>query len=126
MREWGSMLTVTGVIATVISVLFALAAFYVQWRRQQGQDQEDTIEDQMERDRIETEESTAQPFNLIESAAKTQQPAPSIQHPASSNQHPATSIQHPAPSESPFRRYTPHGSEETVTPSFSEDEYVWE
>ncbi|MFW6151598.1 MAG: hypothetical protein ACOC6C_01345, partial [Verrucomicrobiota bacterium] len=92
-----------------------------------------TIEDQMERDRIETEESTAQPFNLIESAAKTQQPATSNQQPATSNQqpassiqHPASSNQHPAPSESPFRRYTPHGSEETVTPSFSEDEYVWE
>jgi hypothetical protein len=114
MREWGTMLTATGVIATIVSVLFALAAFYVQWRRRQNEKPEDTIQAQMERDRIGTEEQAEKPFDNAAPANEAQTGA------GDSGRQDQPSM------DMPFRRYTPRGSEESASQPFDDDEYVWE
>jgi hypothetical protein len=106
------MLTITGVVATLISVFFAIAAWYVQQKRRSlgvPPPVQETVY-------VETAPPPAPvPVEQMEPLAASA--AEAVVPPSA----PA-----PEPSASLFKRYTPSGAEEPVVSPFRDDEYIWE
>ena len=116
MRDWGGMLTVTGVVATLISVFFAIAAWYVQQKRR-------SLGSPPPQDSMYVEPLSQTQYLEEPQPVDNSLPPPVLDVAEAATQPKLMSTE---PGTSLFKRYTPSGTAEAVVSSFRDDEYIWE
>ena len=114
-------LTVTGVVATVMALIFAAAAFYVQRQKRLGGNYADDADDA-------DDDFTPMSQPIPPTPVTPQPPTPTQPGNVPLPEEPA---EEPIPPEPPkpqslFKRYTPERGQESVLPVGGDEECTWE